>query len=88
MQHVMFTPSADQPTFYHLHIHVVHVMLEPTSTQATGKAFGLENIISQLESLSGDEDAGMSDVSLTYTLGESHDLWTEVFHPLKEGREG
>ncbi|KAI4091058.1 MAG: hypothetical protein LQ339_008195 [Xanthoria mediterranea] len=77
-----------QPTFYHLHIHVVHVMLEPTSTQATGKAFGLENIISQLESLSGDEDAGMSDVSLTYTLGESHDLWTEVFHPLKEGRAG
>ncbi|KAL8752058.1 MAG: hypothetical protein Q9199_006008 [Rusavskia elegans] len=70
-----------QPTFYHLHIHVVHVMLEPTSTQAIGKAFGLENIVSQLESLSGGEDAGMDDVSLTYTLGESHELWTEVFQP-------
>ncbi|KAL8769938.1 MAG: hypothetical protein Q9209_004185 [Squamulea sp. 1 TL-2023] len=77
-----------QPTFYHLHIHVVHVMLEPTSTQATGKAFGLENIISQLESMSGGPDAGMADVSLTYTLGESYDLWTEIFLPLKEGGEG
>ncbi|KAL8844766.1 MAG: hypothetical protein Q9176_000866 [Flavoplaca citrina] len=77
-----------QPTFYHLHIHVVHVMLEPTSTQAIGKAFGLENIISQLESLSGGEEAGMSGVSLTYTLGESHDLWTQVFQPLKEGGKG
>ncbi|KAL8997216.1 MAG: hypothetical protein Q9169_003482 [Polycauliona sp. 2 TL-2023] len=77
-----------QPTFYHLHIHVVHVMLEPTGTQAIGKAFGLENLISQLETLSGGDDAGMSDVSLTYTLGESHDLWTEVFLPLKEGKKG
>ncbi|KAL8875439.1 MAG: hypothetical protein Q9198_006207 [Flavoplaca austrocitrina] len=78
-----------QPTFYHLHIHVVHVMLEPTGTQAIGKAFGLENIISQLESLSGDnKNAGMSDVTLTYTLGESHDLWTQVFQPLKEGGKG
>ncbi|KAI4277581.1 MAG: hypothetical protein LQ337_001654 [Flavoplaca oasis] len=77
-----------QPTFYHLHIHVVHVMLEPTGTQAIGKAFGLENIISQLESLSGGEEAGMSGVSLTYTLGESHDLWTQVFQPLKEGGKG
>ncbi|KAL8695713.1 MAG: hypothetical protein Q9201_007977 [Fulgogasparrea decipioides] len=78
----------DQPTFYHLHIHVVHVMLEPTGTQATGKAFGLENIISQLENLSGSPDAGMADVTLTYGLGENHDLWTEVFLPLKEGRNG
>ncbi|KAL8728165.1 MAG: hypothetical protein Q9166_005559 [cf. Caloplaca sp. 2 TL-2023] len=76
-----------QPTFYHIHIHVVHVMLEPTGTQATGKAFGLENIISQLESMSGGPGAGMADVSLTYTLGENHDLWTEVFLPLSGGRK-
>ncbi|KAL8997454.1 MAG: hypothetical protein Q9188_006325, partial [Gyalolechia gomerana] len=50
-----------QPTFYHLHIHVVHVMLEPTSTQTTGKAFGLENLIFQLETMSGGPDAGMAD---------------------------
>ncbi|KAL8686175.1 MAG: hypothetical protein Q9218_007295 [Villophora microphyllina] len=77
-----------QPTFYHLHIHVVHVMLEPTGTQATGKAFGLENIIAQLETMSGGPEAGMADITLTYTLGESHDLWAEVFLPLKEAGEG
>ncbi|KAL9601044.1 MAG: hypothetical protein Q9219_002753 [cf. Caloplaca sp. 3 TL-2023] len=77
-----------QPTFYHLHIHVVHVMLEPTGTQAAGKAIGLENLASQLETISGGPDAGMADVSLTYLLGESHDLWTEVFKPLKKEGPG
>ncbi|KAL8720055.1 MAG: hypothetical protein Q9225_003023 [Loekoesia sp. 1 TL-2023] len=77
-----------QPTFYHLHIHVVHIMLEPTSTQAIGKAFGLENLISQLVTMSGGPDAGMADVSLTYVLGDAHDLWLEVFQPLKTGLKG
>ncbi|CBX93848.1 hypothetical protein IAQ61_003728 [Plenodomus lingam] len=40
-----------QPTYYHFHIHIVHVSLEAGSTQATGKALGLENIISQLETM-------------------------------------
>ncbi|KAL9120937.1 MAG: hypothetical protein Q9187_002507 [Circinaria calcarea] len=76
-----------QPTYYHLHIHVIHAHLEPNATQAVGKAFGLENLISQLEAMSGDSKAGMSDVSLTYVIGEAHDLWNEVFLPLKEGRK-
>ena len=60
-------------------------MLEAGTTQSTGKAFGLENIISQLETLAGDDNASMADVSLTYFLGESHELWTNVFLPLKKG---
>lgn len=75
----------DQPTYYHFHIHVVNVMLEAGSTQATGKAFGLENIISQLETLSGDENASMADVGLTYFLGEASELWTNIYEPLKRG---
>ncbi|KAJ5101550.1 hypothetical protein NUU61_003772 [Penicillium alfredii] len=71
-----------QPTYYHFHIHVVNVMLEAGATQATGKAFGLENLISQLESMA-DDDASMADVSLTYYLGEASELWTEIFAPLK-----
>lgn len=70
-------------------------MLEASgsNTQATGKAFGLENIISQLETMDGGgggikgEDQGMADVSLTYFLGEASELWEGVFGPLKE-REG
>jgi m7GpppX diphosphatase len=65
----------------------VHVSLEAGNTQATGKALGLVNIISQLETMAGGEDTGMQDVSLTYHLGERSELWEKVFLPLKQGRE-
>ncbi|KAL4957996.1 HIT-like domain-containing protein [Aspergillus filifer] len=74
-----------QPTYYHFHIHIVNVMLEAGATQATGKAFGLENLISQLDTLSGDDEASMADVSLTYYLGEASELWTDIYAPLKQG---
>jgi len=73
-----------QPTYYHFHVHVVHVMFEAGATQAVGKAFGLENLIGQLEGMG--KGRGMSEVSLSYTLGEQSELWTEVFGPLKEGK--
>ncbi|KAI4623024.1 uncharacterized protein J4E87_006117 [Alternaria ethzedia] len=79
-----------QPTYYHFHIHIVHVSLEAGSTQATGKALGLENVISQLETMastSSSSPPGMQDVGLTYHLGERSDLWEKVYLPLKEGRE-
>lgn len=63
-------------------------MCEATSTQSVGKAFSLENIISQLETMSGGPEASMADVSLTYYLGDAHDLWIDVFLPLKEGKKG
>ena len=75
-----------QPTYYHFHIHIVHVNLDPTGTQAVGKALGLNDVISQLETVGGGEEAGMADVELTYTLGEASELWSEIFLPLKEGR--
>jgi m7GpppX diphosphatase len=65
-------------------VHVVHVGLDAGATQAVGKAFGLENIISQLENMA--KGKGMADVDLTYTIGENHDLWRTVHLPIKEGR--
>lgn len=76
-----------QPTYYHLHIHIVHVELEAGTTQATGKALGLENVISQLETLQGGEDASMAEVNLAYHLGEQSELWEKIYLPLKEGRK-
>ena len=76
-----------QPTYYHFHIHVVHVNLDPVATQAVGKALSLENVISQLETTAGGEHAGMEDVELTYTLGEASELWEQIFLPLKEDRQ-
>lgn len=72
-----------QPTYYHFHIHVVHVMLEAGGTQGVGKALGLDHIVDQLGSMG---DGGMSEASLTYSLGEASDLWTTVFEPLKAGK--
>lgn len=77
-----------QPTYYHFHIHVVHVLSEVNSSQSVGKAFSLENVISQLETMSGGSDASMADVDLTYYLGTSNDLWNDVFLPLKEAKKG
>ena len=65
----------------------MHAQLEAGSTQSVGKAFGLENIISQLETMSGGSEAGMADVSLTYYLGEASELWTDVFEPIKKGEK-
>jgi len=76
----------DQPTYYHFHIHVVHINLDPTVTQAVGKAIALDNVISQLDTMGGDETAGMADVELSYTVGEASELWTRIFLPLKQGK--
>lgn len=65
----------------------MHVSLEAGATQAVGKALSLDNIVSQLATMAGDNNAGMADVDLTFTLGEASELWTEIFQPLKEGRK-
>ncbi|KJZ79755.1 hypothetical protein HIM_00469 [Hirsutella minnesotensis 3608] len=73
-----------QPTYYHFHIHIVHVALEAGATQATGKAVGLDSIIETLQAMGGEGDeAGMDSLSMSYTLGEASELWTDVFEPLK-----
>ncbi|KAK5135314.1 hypothetical protein LTR08_005418 [Meristemomyces frigidus] len=76
-----------QPTYYHFHIHVTHVNVDATFTQAVGKALGLSDLISQLETMGGGDEAGMADVELTYNVGEAGELWQNIFAPLKEGRE-
>ncbi|KAJ4352627.1 hypothetical protein N0V95_004072 [Ascochyta clinopodiicola] len=76
-----------QPTYYHFHIHIVHVALEAGATQATGKALGLENVISQLDTMAGGAEAGLEGASLSYHLGERSELWEKVYLPLKEKRE-
>ncbi|KAK2606100.1 hypothetical protein QQS21_003495 [Conoideocrella luteorostrata] len=73
-----------QPTYYHFHIHVVHVALEAGATQATGKAVGLDSIIETLKVMGGNDETGMDAVSMTYTLGEASELWTEIYAPLKK----
>lgn len=75
-----------QPTYYHFHVHVVHVMLEAGATQATGKAFSLDLLIEMLEAMGGDDDEGLEKISVSYTMGEESELWTKCFAPLKIGQ--
>jgi m7GpppX diphosphatase len=85
-----------QPTYYHLHIHIVHVALEAGATQATGKAIGLDSVIETLAAMrprpvqggkdEEEDEAGMADLTMFYTLGEASELWSEVFGPLKRER--
>lgn len=76
-----------QPTYYHFHVHVVHVMLEAEGhTQSIGKAFSFDNLISQLEHMDG-EDAGMEQVDLSYFMGEESELWRKCFSKLKVGEK-
>ncbi|CAZ85248.1 unnamed protein product [Tuber melanosporum] len=68
-----------QPSYYHFHLHAISISHDSGIGQATGKAILLGNIISRLESLGGDEEAGMESVELTYFLGEESELWQRVF---------
>lgn len=74
-----------QPTYYHFHVHVVHIMLEAGATQAVGKAFSLEGLISQLEHIEGGEEAGMEKIDVSYSLGEESDVWKKCYSKLKVG---
>lgn len=55
------------------------------ATQANGKAFGLENIISQLETMAGEEEAGMKDITISYFAAEGSEIWEKIWGPLKRG---
>jgi len=79
------SPTTDQPTYYHFHIHIITTSHDPSATQATLKAFSLPNLIAQLETLAPECDS-LADTSVTYTIGEASELWAEVFGPLKEGK--
>lgn len=73
-----------QPTYYHFHIHIVHVAMEGGTTQAVGKAVGLDAIIESLMHMDGDQEQGIEKMTLQYTLGEASEIWTEIFEPLKK----
>lgn len=78
----------DQPSYYHFHIHAVSITHDGGAGQAAGKAILFGNVISQLESMAGGEDAGFVDVDLTYFLGEESELWQGVFEKLRQRKLG
>ncbi|RMD43607.1 hypothetical protein DV735_g1554, partial [Chaetothyriales sp. CBS 134920] len=75
------------PTYYHFHVHIVHVMLEPGITQSVGKAWELGGLIAWLESMGGDAETGLDQVDISYGVGEESELWKGLWGRLKAGEE-
>ncbi|KAF2148879.1 HIT-like protein [Myriangium duriaei CBS 260.36] len=73
-----------QPTYHHLHIHIVHTHLDAGATQGVGKALDLNLVVAILDALPG-EEASMADIPLSYAVGEGSELWEKVWAPLANG---
>ncbi|KAL7420558.1 hypothetical protein Q5752_004509 [Cryptotrichosporon argae] len=65
-----------QPSYYHFHVHVVHIQHEGLAGMTVGQAHMLDDIISLLE-LSSPEPAPtiLSQMTFTYALGVEHGLY-------------
>ena len=71
----------DHPSYYHLHIHIVHTDSQSGGGMAVGKAWLLDDVIEQL-SLLGPE--GFKKKTITVIAGEQSDLWKKVYGKLHE----
>ncbi|KAF4551498.1 m7GpppX diphosphatase-like protein [Elsinoe fawcettii] len=75
-----------QPTYHHLHIHIVALTLDAGATQAVGKALDLRTVIGILKALPN-EDSSMADVDISYGVGEGTELWEKIWGPLKRDEQ-
>jgi hypothetical protein len=51
-------------------------------TQSVGKAIGYESIIPQLQTMVGNNDAGIISALITNNIGEADEVWSKVLEPL------
>jgi hypothetical protein len=71
--------TVDHPSYYHLHIHIVHTDYQGSDGMAVGKAWLLDDVIEQL-TLLGPE--GFKRKTITVIVGEESDLWKKVYSKL------
>jgi hypothetical protein len=71
--------TLDHPSYYHLHIHIVHTDYHGSDGMAVGKASLLDDVIEQL-ALLGPE--GFKRKTITVIVGEESDLWKKVYSKL------
>jgi hypothetical protein len=76
--------TLDHPSYYHMHIHVVHTDFNGSDGMAIGKAWLLDDIIEQLSFL-GEE--GFKSRTMTILIGEESDLWKKVYSKLSNGQK-
>ncbi|KAK4685310.1 m7GpppX diphosphatase, partial [Tremellales sp. Uapishka_1] len=67
-----------QPTYYHFHVHAVHVQSEILAGMTVGQAHLLDDLISLLELSSPAGPSLVQQMTLTYLLGEEHGLFAAM----------
>ncbi|ORY22030.1 HIT-like domain-containing protein, partial [Naematelia encephala] len=76
-----------QPSYYHFHVHVVHIEHEAMAGMTVGQAHLLDTLISLLElSPSPPEKSILARMTFTYAIGVEHDLYKG--RSGKKGEEG
>jgi m7GpppX diphosphatase len=76
---LLYITNTDHPSYYHLHIHIVHTDFQGGDGMAVGKAWLLDDVIEQLSFL-GPE--GFKRKTITVIVGEESDLWKRVYSKL------
>jgi m7GpppX diphosphatase len=71
--------TIDHPSYYHMHIHIVHTDFHGSDGMSVGKAWLLDDVIEQLSYL-GPE--GFKRKTITLIIGEESDLWRKVYNKL------
>lgn len=71
--------TIDHPSYYHLHIHVVHADFHGSDSMAIGKAWLVEDVLEQLPLLGED---GFKKKTMTVIVGEESDLWKQIYSKL------
>ncbi|BEJ10693.1 hypothetical protein CspHIS471_0101150 [Cutaneotrichosporon sp. HIS471] len=67
-----------QPSYYHFHVHVVHVAHEIFAGMAVGQAHMLDDVVNWLE-LSPEEGPSLpARMAFTYALGTEHGLYADL----------
>ncbi|WVQ65372.1 uncharacterized protein L199_003548 [Kwoniella botswanensis] len=64
-----------QPSYYHFHVHVVHIDAEPTNGMAVGQAHMLDDLISLLQLSPSTGPSILAQKTYTYPLGVEHGLF-------------
>jgi m7GpppX diphosphatase len=69
----------DHPSYYHLHIHIVHTDYQGSDRTAVGKAWLQDDIIEQLPHL---RQVGFKRKTITVIVGKESDPWKKVYSKL------
>ncbi|WVW85000.1 hypothetical protein I302_107036 [Kwoniella bestiolae CBS 10118] len=64
-----------QPSYYHFHVHVVHIEAEPASGMLVGQAHMLDDLITLLELSPSSGPSILAQKTYTYPLGAEHGLF-------------